>query len=134
MRGPGREGRWRRRWARGGAPIEGRDRRCGRRASSLAGGPSWRGVDRRARRQGVAEHGAVRAARAAGEVDSRQASQERAPVGGLRGGGRRPRAGEEATGVGERGGDLARAEQAEVANLHEARGQEVEQEAAEKLA
>src|SRR5207247_5754628 len=92
------------------------------------------GGDRRARRQGVAEHGAVRAARAAGEVDSRQASQERAPVGGLRGGGRRPRAGEEATGVGERGGDLVRAEQAEVANLHEARGQDVEQEAAEKLA
>src|SRR5438128_7166897 len=134
MRGPGREGRWRRRWARGGAPIEGRDRRCGRRASALAGGPSWRGVDRRTVRQGVAEHGAVRAARAGGEVDARQPSQERAPVAGRPWGDGRRRAAEEATGTGERGGDLARGEQAEVPNLHEAPGQNVEQEAPEEFA
>jgi len=83
---------------------------AGRWASSSACGWSWRGVDRRARRQGVAEHGAVRAARAAGEVDAGQPSQEGPPVAGRPCGDRRPRAGEEATGVGERGGHLARGE------------------------
>src|SRR2546427_778283 len=50
------------------------------------------------------------------------------------GGGRAGRRAGGGGGGGAGGGDLARGEQAEVPNLHEARGQDVEQEAAEEFA
>src|SRR2546430_3871295 len=68
--------------------------RRGRQATACVGG-AFVG-ERSARRQGHGDHGAVSAARTAGQIDAREAAEERAPV--LRRG-RHGRGGEEAAGA-----------------------------------
>src|SRR5207244_2752622 len=122
-----------------GAERRREPRRAGNGRRSGSAGPSSDGVagrraivgEGRARRQGHGDHGAVAAARTAGQIDAREAAEERAPV--LRRG-RHGRGGEEAAGaLAMSRRHAAGREEAEVADLDEADGEDVEEEAADEF-
>ena len=129
---------------RGGAREEGPGWVCGGGSRAVrglrwGGGPEGGGLGRE-QVEGEADDGHRVAARAAAEVDAGQCEQELAEVPGsvrgLRGSGGRGRRGvglEESACGGELGGDVAGCEQAMMADLDEASGQDVQDEASEKL-
>src|SRR5882724_10750915 len=87
--------------------------------------------ERGARRERGGDHGAAPAARTAREVDAREAAEERAPVLVVGGHGRGSEESAGALAVGRR--RATRREEAEVADLDEARGEDVEEEAADEF-
>jgi hypothetical protein len=92
--------------------------------------PSWRralGV----RNKHAAVERRVRATRTAGDVETRQAVEERLPGGGDRGAGGRRTPREQLLRERQRGGDAARAEQPAVPDFHEPPREYVQEEAAE---